>query len=150
MAVACEPGAVACGQIARVRADQERFSSSAILLPGNVLVAQNTKTLARTQGGEGSSLMCTYCMVGDFWFHHYPPFTVPPTHPAYPYVPQPLTPVLAPWDLAKLKEFEDLLRRVKDLEDKLGCPCEPNKADYLGLLRERIDELEKRAGRAAG
>ena len=50
-----------------------------------------------------------------------------------------------PWSLDKLTEFYDLLKRVKELEDRLGCPCEPNKADYLGLLRERIEKLERAA-----
>jgi BMFP domain-containing protein YqiC len=50
-----------------------------------------------------------------------------------------------PWSLERLKEFEDLLRRVKELEDRLGCPCEPKEADYLALLRQRIEQLEKKA-----
>ncbi len=41
-------------------------------------------------------------------------------------------------------KFWNWTGRVKELEDKLGCPCEPNKADYLDLLRQRIEELEKR------
>jgi len=86
--------------------------------------------------------MCVYCMIGDWQFRHDPPWN-PPYHPL---IPMPINPTpIIPWDLQKLKEFEDLLRRVKELEDKIGCPCEPNKADYLGLLRERIEELEKRA-----
>lgn len=57
---------------------------------------------------------------------------------------------VVPWKLDRLQELEDLLRRVKDLEDRLGCPCEPNKADYLGLLRERIEKLEAAAASQAG
>ncbi len=92
--------------------------------------------------------MCVYCMCGDWTFRHYPPWSPydpfvpwPPTVPA----PLPNTPVV-PWSLEQLREFQDLLRRVKELEDKLGCPCEPNKADYLDLMRRRIEDLEKRAG----
>lgn len=90
--------------------------------------------------------MCTYCMIGDWQFRHNPPWNPPWPHPA---IPQPVIPAaVTPWDITKLTEFYDLLRRVKELEDKLGCPCEPNKADYLTILRERIEELEKRAGGA--
>lgn len=83
--------------------------------------------------------MCAYCMIGDFQFRHDPPWN-PPYPPS---VPTPLVPLpVNPWPLPRLVEFQDLLRRVKALEDKLGCPCEPNKADYLGLLEERIKTLE--------
>lgn len=91
--------------------------------------------------------MCTYCMIGDWQFRHSPPW--PPNDvPLWPApVPRPLPQLpIIPWPVEKLREFEDLLRRVKDLEDKLGCPCEPNKADYLDLLRQRIEHLEKLAG----
>lgn len=88
--------------------------------------------------------MCLYCNFGDWQFRHDPPWEPDPQR--YPLVPSPVNPLqpVVPWDVNKLREFEDLLRRVKELEDKLGCPCEPNKADYLGILRERIEELEKR------
>lgn len=90
--------------------------------------------------------MCVYCMIGDWHFRHDPPWKRDDFPPLPPQVPAPLVPV-QPWELEKLIEFQDLLRRVKELEDKLGCPCEPNKADYLELLRKRIEELEKRAGK---
>lgn len=87
--------------------------------------------------------MCTYCFMGDHAFRHNPPWY---PNPWPPQVPQPLYPgPFEPWPLDRLREFEDLLRRVKDLEDRLGCPCEPNKADYLTLFRERIEALEKKA-----
>lgn len=91
--------------------------------------------------------MCAYCMIGDHQFRYDPPFI--PSQPI-PYIPQPLTPLPAtwqPWSLDRLREFEDLLRRVKDIEDKLGCPCEPNKADYLTIFRERIERLEREVSR---
>lgn len=91
--------------------------------------------------------MCTYCMIGDHFFRYNPPWPPnDPFNPWHPLIPRPLpqTPI-DPWPLDRLKEFEDLLRRVKDLEDRLGCPCEPNKADYLAILRERIEALEKAA-----
>jgi hypothetical protein len=50
-----------------------------------------------------------------------------------------------PWPIDRLKEYEEMLRRIKELEDKLGCPCEPNKADYLDLLKKRIEALEEKA-----
>jgi hypothetical protein len=94
--------------------------------------------------------MCLYCMIGDHHFRFDPPWPNPsnPYYPIHPLVPAPLMPhPTPPWGLDRLKEFEDLLRRVKELEDKLGCPCEPNKADYLALFRERIEKLEAAANR---
>ena len=92
--------------------------------------------------------MCLYCNMGDHTFRYDPPWVVPQT---YPYVPQPVGPAIpvTPWGLDRLREYHDLLKRVKEMEDKLGCPCEPNKADYLKMFEERIAELEKKlAGQA--
>ena len=86
--------------------------------------------------------MCTYCMIGDWQFRHDPPFYPAPS----PLVPAPIIPPaqIVPWGLERTKEFLDLLERVKRLEDAQGCPCEPNKADYIGILKQRIEELEKK------
>lgn len=94
--------------------------------------------------------MCLYCMIGDHQFRFNPPWEKPispsPLYPWHPLIPAPINPVITPpWDIARLKEFEDLLRRVHELEEKLSCPCEPNKADYLSLLKQRIEALEKKA-----
>jgi hypothetical protein len=95
--------------------------------------------------------MCMYCMVGDHMWKHNPPWTQPqtpnPQQPWHPLLPLPVNPALPhpPWDLDRLKEFRDILKEIKELEDKLGCPCEPNKADYLDLLKKRIEALEERA-----
>lgn len=94
--------------------------------------------------------MCLYCMIGDHQFRFDPPWPVGPQYPDYPQhplLPSPLNPSapITPWPVDRLKEFEDLLRRVHELEEKLGCPCEPNKADYLTLLRQRIEKLEAEA-----
>lgn len=84
--------------------------------------------------------MCIYCMMGDWQFRHDPPWyeKVP-----LPYVPAPVIPPeqIKPWSLDKLREYRDLLKEVKELEDKLGCPCVPNKADYLKILQDRITAL---------
>lgn len=96
--------------------------------------------------------MCLYCMIGDHQFKFDPPWRDPfhPHQPIHPLIPAPLNPLpTPPWGIDRLLEFEELLKRVKELEDKLGCPCEPNKADYLAILRARIEALEKRAGDAA-
>lgn len=85
--------------------------------------------------------MCAYCMTGDFMFRHNPPW-YPPTHPQIPQPVAPLPQSWQPWGLGQLKEFQDLLERVKRIEDALGCPCEPNKADYISLMKERIEKLE--------
>lgn len=95
--------------------------------------------------------MCLYCVMGDHFFRYDPPWPQPvypsPFQPWHPLIPAPLDPTktIVPWEIARLKEFEDLLRRVHELEEKLGCPCEPNKADYLSLLKQRIEALEKKA-----
>lgn len=88
--------------------------------------------------------MCMYCMVGDWQFRRDPPWPNRDPYPTSPFIPSPVVPEQPPWLLEKLLEFQDLIRRVKELEDKLGCPCEPNKADYLGMLKQRIEELEKK------
>lgn len=86
--------------------------------------------------------MCTYCMIGDHFFRYDPPW-----QPAPPLVPQPIYPLphYEPWPVDRLKELHDLLDRVKKLEDALGCPCEPAKADYITLIAERITKLEEAA-----
>ncbi len=83
--------------------------------------------------------MCVYCNMGDWQFRYDPPFE----WDGNPLIPKPINPVI-PWDLEKLKEYEKLLRSIKELEDQIGCPCEPNKADYLKLLADRITALEKK------
>lgn len=85
--------------------------------------------------------MCCYCVIGDHFFKYDPPFEYRSPLIPMPIVPGPFT----PWPIDRLHELEDMMRRVKDLEDRLGCPCEPNKADYLGMLRERIEALERAA-----
>jgi hypothetical protein len=107
--------------------------------------------------------MCVYCFCGDWAFRHDPPWDPtywPKKSPKNPWVdypgvdypnpndllPLPVSPKsdIKPWDLDKLKEYLDLLQRIKNLEDQVGCPCEPNKADYLSLFKQRIEELEKK------
>jgi len=83
--------------------------------------------------------MCVYCVMGDHAFRFNPPWQGP-----YPqYVPAPLVPV-NPWPLEQLKEYYDLLKQVRDLEEQIGCPCEPNKADYIKMFKEKISQLEKK------
>ena len=90
--------------------------------------------------------MCVYCNMGDFQWRHDPPFERPQEYPS---IPSPINPLpIVPWGLEKLKEYYDLLKAVKEMEDKLGCPCEPNKADYLSLLEKRIKFLKEERRRA--
>lgn len=94
--------------------------------------------------------MCVYCYCGDHAFRWNPPWqetrTPDELYPWHPLVPKPATPgPHLPWSIKQLKEYMKLLKEIKKLEDKLGCPCEPNKADYLSLLKKRIKALEKRA-----
>lgn len=86
--------------------------------------------------------MCVYCNMGDHTFRFDPPWKPEPWPQQIPQPLHPLAPTWQPWDLARLKEYHDLLKAVKDMEDRLGCPCEPNKADYLKLIADRIAELE--------
>lgn len=93
--------------------------------------------------------MCTYCNMGDFTFRHDPPWYPPPSPlipmPA-PYVPLPVN----PWPLEKLRDYHDLLVKVRELEERLGCPCEPNKADYIQVLGDRIAQLEESVKKLKG
>lgn len=89
--------------------------------------------------------MRVYCMISGWQFLNNPPWN-PQDIPVWPgSIPRPLVPSnqIQPWDIQQLQEFKDLLRRVKELEDKLGCPCEPKEADYIQLLQKRIDRLEQ-------
>lgn len=93
--------------------------------------------------------MCIYCMAADHAHKWYPdpaaPW-VPPTSPPYPLIPTSPVPVIPPrkWTRQELDEFEDLLKRIKDIEDKAGgCPCEdPSKLDFLKDIRARIEAEE--------
>lgn len=96
--------------------------------------------------------MCLYCNVGDSWFRYDPPWKrqeLPQLPQSVPMPVYPMTPAYAPWPIEKLREYLKLLTDIKAMEDKLGCPCEPNKADYLKLLADRIKVLEEKE-RAAG
>ena len=89
--------------------------------------------------------MCVYCYCGDSFWKYDPPFYPKPDpllpNPAIWPQPQPYT----PWSLEKLKEYLELLKQIKALEDQIGCPCEPSKADHIKILMDRIAELEKKA-----
>ena len=89
--------------------------------------------------------MCVYCMMAD-WAKKWTPDTSTPAIPM-PGLPPPL-PVIPyrPWTQEQLTQFMDILAKIKELEDKLGgCPCEePEKLDYLNLLQQRLDDLDKK------
>lgn len=91
--------------------------------------------------------MCVYCYCGDEIWKWDRPWNVPTTDPDYPFLPKPIAPeVPNEWNLQRLREYLELLRRIKALEDQIGCPCEPNKADYIKMFEDRISELERRMG----
>lgn len=87
--------------------------------------------------------MCVYCMVGDEFFKDQNPPVWP--KPMAPFVPDPVTPPphdYVGWDVEKLKELLAILQQIKTLEDALKCPCVPAKADYIKILKDRIQALE--------
>lgn len=98
--------------------------------------------------------MCCYCMVGDSIYKWNPPLwphpggTGPnPLHPNLPpNVPNP-APGVTPqvWPIEKAKEYLELLKQIKALEDSIGCPCpeEREKPNYIQMIQEGIDALEK-------
>lgn len=84
--------------------------------------------------------MCTYCMMADHTFKFYPPWPYTPV----PFVPVPVpTAPATPWPLEQLREYYDLLKRIKAMEDQLGLHCQQAKADYLKMFEERISKLEQ-------
>ena len=89
--------------------------------------------------------MCVYCFMGDHVFRFDPPWDIQKELSPSPYVPAPTNPFrpIVPWEIERLKEYRYLLKEIADLEAKTGCPCEPNKADYLKMFKERIEKLEQ-------
>lgn len=96
--------------------------------------------------------MCVYCMVGDFYDKYWPINPPPPYQPQPGTTPLPIIiqPVVIPdaQELERLREIQEILKRVKELEDKLGCPCDDpaqrGKPEYIKKIQERLDELEKK------
>lgn len=104
--------------------------------------------------------MCVYSMISD-WAHKYAPDpatrVTPITGPHYPYpIPAPwagvvISPPIQPapwpttWTREQLDAFQDILARVKAMEDKLEvCPCEqPEKQDFLKEIKARLDALDQ-------
>lgn len=71
--------------------------------------------------------MCVYCMIAD-WGKEFAP------------------PDRYQWTRPMLDQFEELLKRVKELEDKVDpCPCpDESKMDFLKEIRDKLDEIERR------
>lgn len=93
--------------------------------------------------------MCIYCYCSDHMFKFDPPWRPIPGNPWHPNIPDPVVPTLnPPWGVDRLAEFGELLKRIKVLEDRLGCECiEPEKPNYINLVEDRIIQLEERAGK---
>ena len=62
-----------------------------------------------------------------------------PNHPQWPST-NPTPP------LKDLMEFQELVKRVEELEKRLGidCPGNEHKQDWINELRDKLDEIEKR------
>lgn len=113
--------------------------------------------------------MCTYCFCADWMFKYVPygPWNPQPGHPWTPWNPYPnptgpapttppfpITPgpVPYPWSQQQLNEALEILRTIKEMEDKLGgCPCEDaSKMDFLKDIQKKIDEQGKADGEPEG
>jgi hypothetical protein len=89
--------------------------------------------------------VCVYCNIGDHAFRHSPPWDEFQQPVPNPYIPAPAKPVdVVPWPIDRLKEYLEILKEVKRMEDQIGCPCEPNKANYIELFEKRIAALEEK------
>lgn len=90
--------------------------------------------------------MCMYCFVADGFFKDQNPPVWPTPVPFVPLVPTPSPlpdPQYVGWPIERLRELLTILEGIKKLEDTMmKCPCEPAKADYVRLLKGRIEALE--------
>ena len=85
--------------------------------------------------------MCTYCMMADH-IHRYWPYPGDPN-------PMPLTVPATPvrdWTWPQFNEFEDILQRIKALEEKVGgCPCpDEDKTAFLENIKRRLESIDKK------
>lgn len=80
--------------------------------------------------------MCSYCMVADHTWKYGSPWDGPVV---------PVTPANPPnfkWTMEQLKEYYELLKQIKALEDSIGvCPCpeDRGKPDYLKAIKDVIE-----------
>lgn len=94
--------------------------------------------------------MCVYCMIPEWGQRWIPNPGWPPYRPSdidpYPY-PEPSTPQPTKWTKQMLKEFEDIMERVRKLEEAAGggkCrEADPSKMDFIKKLRTWLDEQEE-------
>lgn len=88
--------------------------------------------------------------------------TTPPFNPAPmpsplppPFNPAPMpSPIGYPWTQEQLNQALEILRQIKEMEDKLGgCPCEePQKLEFFKDIQARLDQKaeENVAGKSEG
>jgi hypothetical protein len=82
-------------------------------------------------------------MMAD-WAHRWVPDPVNPPAPWTPWNPYgPREPT--PWERQQFDELMEILRQVKEMEDRLGgCPCEDeSKMDFLKEIDARITAREQ-------
>ena len=49
------------------------------------------------------------------------------------------------WDRTALDQYKELVRRLKEVDDKLGLPdCDPTKGEFLKMIERKIDAIEKK------
>ena len=86
--------------------------------------------------------MCVYCMMADHAHTYWP----------YPYDPNPMPRTIPPtpvreWTWPQYNEFEDILRRIKALEDKVGgCPAGKDKTAFLEDIKHRLEDIDEKLG----
>lgn len=51
------------------------------------------------------------------------------------------------WTIPRLNEYDELIRRLKEIDDKLNLPdCNPNKGEFLEEIRRRLTNIENKLG----
>ena len=82
--------------------------------------------------------MCVVSMVSD-WYNDEWRRTNPPIQP-WPQV----APVTLPWDQTTYNLLQEIMKKMKELDEKLGLPnCEdPKKAEWMKSIEKRLKKLE--------
>lgn len=89
--------------------------------------------------------MCAYCQIAD-WPRRWIPGPYERLPVGRPWPPPadnpPWKPAVNPWNQEMLDDLQDIIDKVKKMEEALGgCPCEqPEKMDYLKDIQDDLDK----------